>query len=303
MIRRSKPATVGWAFIVAAATLLTALTLPGGAHAWGDKGHIIVAHLASKLLMASARQQVTELLAGGESLEAVAVWADGLRGSYNAPGVRPETARWHFVDIPLSMEYEAVRDCPETANGTCVISALSMLQDVLAKKRAGYYADSRQEALKFIVHLVGDIHQPLHCVDDHDFGGNLKTVVWIDGDVWKLHAVWDEAILTESMKRRNVSDPIMYAEHLFTGLTDQERQEAKPTPSPAPTVIRRSTIEGWAKAAHAIAKGAYADIGPPDQDNRYRPGASYYDRHKTEVDNQLARAGIRLARMLNENLR
>ncbi len=201
------------------------------------------------------------------------------------------------------MEYEAVRDCAETPNGTCVISALSMLQDVLAKKRAGYYAESRHEALKFIVHLVGDIHQPLHCADDNDFGGNLKAVVWIDGDVWKLHAVWDEAILSESMKRQSVTDPITYAERLFAQLTDHERQEARPTPSPAPTVISRSTIEGWAKAAHAIARGAYADIGGPDQDNRYRLGAPYYDRHKTEVDDQLKRAGIRLARMLNENLR
>jgi hypothetical protein len=68
-------------------------------------------------------------------------------------------------------------------------------------------------------------------------------------------------------------------------------------------VVDRATLEGWATATHAIARRAYADIGTPDESNRYHLGTAYYNAHKVEVDDQLKRAGIRLARVLNENLR
>lgn len=291
------------AWIAGVALLGPALLLPAAALAWGDKGHLIVAHLASRLLTQPAQHQVGELLAEGESLESVATWADGLRGSFQHPGQRPETPLWHFVDIPLNKDYDAVRDCPETPNGSCAIGALVAFQDVLARKRKGYYSNSRYEALKFIVHLVGDIHQPLHCVDDDDAGGNFKSVVWLDETIWKLHAVWDEAILARNMETAGISDPIAYANRLRSQLTAQQVQESRPVPGSAPTVPSRATIEGWAKDAHAIGNGAYADLPPKDPENRYRLETAYYDNHKAEVDDQLERAGIRLARMLNEALR
>jgi hypothetical protein len=302
-ITMPKRATAVRALTVIAALLVLAPPRPPDALAWGERGHVIVAQLAGRLLTGSARHAAARLLGEGESLESVAVWADGLRGSFQAPGPRPETPRWHFVDIPLHREYDAARDCPDTPNGSCVVSALVMFQDVLAGKRAGYYANSRSEALKFIVHFAGDIHQPLHCVDDEDAGGNLKMVVWIDGQIRRLHGVWDDAILSESMKRLGLADPAAYAARLFAELTPQQRREATPPPASAPTVVARGAIESWAKDAHALARAAYADLGPRDADDRYRLDATYYDRHAPRVDDQLKRAGIRLARILNENLR
>jgi hypothetical protein len=289
--------------VVVEILLVLALTTPREVLAWGDNGHRIVAHLAARLLTESAGHQVSELLVEGESLDSVAGWADGLRGSFNNPGSRPETARWHFVDIPLMSEYDAARDCPETPNGSCVVAAVGAFQDVLANKRPGYYANSRAESLKFLVHLVGDLHQPLHCVDDGDAGGNLKKVVWLGGEVTKLHAVWDDGILGESMRRAKIFEPLKYADRLYSELTAQQRQEAKPPASPTPTVVGRATLEGWTTATHAIARRAYADIGAPDENNRYHLGTAYYTAHKAEVDEQLKRAGIRLARILNETLR
>ena len=297
------PTIVRRGVVLAEILLVLLLTTPGAVIAWGENGHRIVAHLAARLLTESAGHQVSELLVEGESLDSVAVWADSLRGSFNSPGIRPETARWHFVDIPLKSEYDVVRDCPETPNGSCVVAAVAMFQDVLTNKRPGYYANSRAESLKFLVHLVGDLHQPLHCVDDGDAGGNLKKVVWLSGEVTKLHAVWDEGILGESMRRAKVFEPLKYADRLFAELSSQQRQEAKPPTSPAPTVVDRATLEGWATATHAIGRRAYADIGTPDESNRYHLGTAYYNAHKVEVDDQLKRAGIRLARVLNENLR
>jgi nuclease S1 len=299
----SKPAT-GWKLVALSCLLLLApLIRPDRALAWGDKGHLIVARIAAQLLSPAARHQVAELLEEGETLESVAVWADSLRGSFKTPGVRPETPMWHFVDIPLKEEYDAARDCPETPNGSCVVSAMVIFQDALTEIRKGYYGNSRYEALKFLVHFVGDAHQPLHCVDDHDAGGNLKTVVWIDGSISKLHGVWDDGILSENMKRQNVSDPRQYADRLIAQLSPQQKQDANPSASPKPTVVPRATIEGWAKAAHAIAQKAYADIGQPDANGRFHLNAAYYNNHKAEVDDQLKRAGARLARILNENLR
>lgn len=285
------------------ASLIATLITPATALAWGDKGHIIVAHIAYKLLSPNARTEVNELLAEGESVESVATWADGLRGTYNNPGIRPETPLWHFVDIPLNKEYDPLRDCAETPNGSCAISALVIFQDVLAKKRSGYYANSRYEALKFLVHFVGDIHQPLHCVDDNDFGGNLKKVDWFDGSILKLHGVWDDAILSESMRRKNIFSETAYADFLFGTLSSQQKLEANASPSTTPTTVSRQVIEDWAKAAHVIANDAYGDIGPLGANHRYNLTTVYYDNHKGQVDDQLKRAGIRLARILNENLR
>src|ERR1044072_7209598 len=112
------------------ATFGLAVMFMGSSHAmaWGTKGHVIVAHIAYKLLSDSARGNVDELLQEGESLETVATWADGLRGSFNAPGVRPETPLWHFVDIPRNENYLAARDCAETPNGSCAINALVIFQ-------------------------------------------------------------------------------------------------------------------------------------------------------------------------------
>jgi hypothetical protein len=248
---------------------------------------------------------VAELLAPGESLETVSAWADGLRGSRDSPGERPETARWHFVNIPLGQSYDAARDCPVAPSPSCVVAAVAAFADVLARDGAGSpaTATSRYEALKFLVHLVGDLHQPLHCADDGDAGGNLKTVVWLDGSVWKLHAVWDEALLAERMKRRRVSDPMAYANRLFAEIGEREHAEARPSSPSASATVGRGAIEGWANAAHALAAGAYADLGPADASGRYHLDERYYDRHGAEVEAQLTRAGIHLARILNESLR
>ena len=289
--------------VVTSLTIILLLTACPTSFAWGQNGHAIVAQIASRLLTPEASNEVDDMLHDGESLVSVATWADGLRGNFNNPGVRPETPLWHFVDIPLNKNYDPIRDCSETPNGSCAISALVAFQDVLAQIRKGYYGNSRYEALKFIVHFVGDIHQPLHCIDDNDAGGNFKKVVWLDGTAWKLHGIWDDAILSENMKRANFVDEIKYANALFAGLTTGQKSQAKPGSSATPTVVKRGVIEGWATEAHVIANNAYSDLGPKDSSQRYHLNEPYYTNHKKQVDDQLKMAGVRLARILNENLR
>ena len=286
--------------------VLFVLNLPATALAWGKDGHVIVAHLASRMLTPKAAARVDALLKGDETLENIALWADSIRGSRNNPGPRIETPHWHFIDIPLNSNYDARRDCAETPNGSCAISALVIFQEVLSEARRGYYNDefNRYEALKFIVHFAGDIHQPLHCVDDNDAGGNGKNVFWLSKNERRnLHQVWDNEILAADMKARNLPDDIDYADFIFENLTPQQINLAAPKPSVKPTMIDRATIENWAKESHDLAKLAYADLGPRDANGFYFLKDAYSTKYKPEVNKRLAAAGIRLARILNENLR
>src|SRR5262245_20991571 len=137
--------------------------------AWGQEGHAIVAEIAQRHLSPKARARVAEILGVGVSLASISTWADDARSS------RPKTYNWHFVDIPLDIRtYDAARDCkmvPE--KGDCVVAAVARLRRELAAR--GTPPMARREALKFLVHFIGDLHQPLHTLlEEH--GGNGRKV-------------------------------------------------------------------------------------------------------------------------------
>jgi hypothetical protein len=234
--------------------------------AWGTTGHQIIAELAQRKLSAAAEKQVTTLLHGA-TLASVASWADDVRNS------RPETARWHFVDIPRQATgYDARRDCVPEAQGDCVIAAIERFKRVLADEQRP--EPERAEALKFIVHFVGDLHQPLHCIDDHDRGGNGVQVT-LFGQRTNLHAVWDSGLIGHA------------------GLT----AAAYATRLEAVDVDAGGTPISWAEEAHRTAID-HAYLIPVDHDLE----ETYYDANRPIIDVQLARAGARLARLLNEIL-
>src|SRR4051794_33270928 len=169
------------------AILLTGMA--GQADAWGPEGHAIVADIAEAHLTPAAAAQVTRLLAleDRQHLDHVASWADGIRASHR------ETAPWHFVDIPLdAVNYDPARDC---AGGNCVVSKISQFTAVLANGSA-VDAD-RLNALKWVVHFVGDIHQPLHAEDHDDRGGNDVRLTYFSKST-NLHSIWDGGIIEQA---------------------------------------------------------------------------------------------------------
>ena len=104
-----------------------------------------------------------------------------------------EHFNWHFVNIPYdATSYLPQRDCKETPKGDCVVNAVERSRATLADRSAP--KGKRAEALMFLVHFVGDIHQPLHCVDRNDAGGNNLAVTFFDKPM-SLHAVWDYGII------------------------------------------------------------------------------------------------------------
>jgi len=249
---------------------------PALAFAWGPEGHAVVAELAEMRLTTGAKARVAQLLPPGESLASIASWADEVRHTL------PVTAPWHFVDIPAGQSYLASRDCPVTAaspQGECVIGAIRHFQQVLADPQQ---AAQHSDALKWIVHFVGDIHQPLHCDNHNDRGGNEVTVKFFK-QTTNLHAVWDTGIITKT----GLTD-IDYARQLNAVLRPQDI-----------AVIEAGTLEDWANESHVLAdRHAYHGVR-----NNARLAGAYFDANEPVVDEQLTRGGIRLAKLLNDLLK
>lgn len=175
---------------LAAAGLAAALALPVPAQAWGPLGHRLVAALAWDGMTPGARAEAQRLLAGEPEpdLPGVANWADELRA--NDPDLGRRSSRWHYVNIAEDgCRYDAARDCP---GGDCVVAAIDAQLAILGDR--GRSRAERLQALKFVVHFVGDVHQPLHAGRADDRGGNTHQVN-VDGRGSNLHALWDSGML------------------------------------------------------------------------------------------------------------
>lgn len=238
-------------------------------HAWGEFAHRVIGRVAEQRLSPHAQQEVYRLL-GSQTLADVSDDADEWRSS------RPETSPWHYVNIPFSATtYISDRDCPQN---NCVIAAIERYRAILADKRQEYAA--RREALIFLVHLVADLHQPLHCINNNDRGGNDVAVTFF-GEPDTLHSVWDFDLLARPRLRERA-----YTKRLNAILATQNVAD-----------LKRGTVIDWALESHAIAK-AHAYQLPPNREIR----SGYYKANIPVVDNQLIKAAVRLAWMLNEAL-
>lgn len=310
-------------------------------HAWGDRGHRIVARIAAHFLDADTKLRVRELLATdscghfealAEQFACVASWAD--------PPIkdqRPYTANWHFVDVPLrstkdqptsfttvplSLSDHCVMD-PE--RGDCAVLALQRLQAVMSNPAEA--SINRLEALKFIVHIVGDLHQPMHCVthqmstSDHlgDLGGNFKAVQWLGANLnprwqsqWNLHAVWDEAIIDKRVEE--LENEEKYLASLVNRASALPKQDF--TSLKYGTALNWNNVQSWVGEGYGLAATvAYPNLPPYDATYKYRTksGAErlggyrlaedYYTKAAPIVDEQLMRGGVRLAGYLERAFR
>jgi hypothetical protein len=253
---------------------------------WGQEGHSIVAEIAQRRLDPATLSKIEALLSLDTpslarptiSLAAIGSWADDYRAAHQ------ETAPWHFVDIPDDRAtYDPDADCKQ---GNCVVEAISRFKAVLAD--CSKPASERLEALKFIVHFVGDIHQPLHASDRSDSytgkddqGGNLVPVTFF-GQSSNLHAVWDTGIIM-----RTVYDWGAYVVRL----------ETRWFPGRDLTGLKGGSPADWATDAHRLAHEVAYDV--PDDGVL---GVKYFSKASPVVDRQLALAGIRLAQLLQDTL-
>lgn len=176
----------GARYFLATYALAGMACMPLHAVAWGADGHRLIAEVADGMLSAPAKTEALRLLAlePGATLASVSTWADEAR--------TPTTAPWHYVNLPrdANCTYNPDRSCVQ---GACVVSAIDHQAAVLA---SGASDEERLKALKYLVHFVGDVHQPLHAGFADDRGGNTYQVQFA-GHGTNLHAVWDSGLIRE----------------------------------------------------------------------------------------------------------
>lgn len=252
--------------------------------AWGPKGHQIVGAIAEAHLTEAARQNI-HLLLGNTDLAAIASWADDVRGD------RPESYGWHFVDIPMSSSgFSEARDCYQpnetrpytmTDHHNCVVDRITMFKQVLADKNAS--KEDRIEALKFVVHFVGDIHQPLHAIAEARGGNDIHVVEFGTATCGtrpcNLHGAWDVALIDHTS--RSVPDYVAYLDKLIVSNNLQAKAGGTP--------------EDWANESLQDSRQIILKEGDSVDE-------AYYNRFISLANERLALAGLRLAAMLNDAL-
>lgn len=266
-----------------AATAIIAVSTPQ-AFAWGSYGHSAVALVAEALLTPQAKENVRRVLLGAPLVTSVN-FADERRVNH------PETNRWHYVDIPDDQStYDPMRDCELTIEGDCVLAAISREQELILDAEAGVFR--RADALKRLVHWVGDVHQPFHATQrivegKGDNGGNGFRLRFFDdpsGRNTNMHALWDSGLLMR--EDRYVEDLVAeIMSDIIPAIPAGEAEGVDPT--------------AWALSSHAIAHAAYF----PDVDGVTEIiDQSYIDANLPIAKRQLALGGIHFAALLNDLL-
>ncbi|PKI77589.1 hypothetical protein CRG98_002043 [Punica granatum] len=203
--------------------ILVLLQLSSGILGWGREGHYATCRIAEEYLTKEAKAAVKELLpnsAGGD-LASVCSWADEIRHSYHWHWTGP----LHYVDTPdFKCNYDYCRDCHDLAGNKdrCVTGAIyNYTKQLMEFDRGSYSAATYNltEALMFLSHFVGDVHQPLHVGFTGDEGGNTIIVRWYRRKT-NLHHVWDNMIIDSALKTFYQSDLTNMIEAIQRNITD-----------------------------------------------------------------------------------
>lgn len=261
--------------------LLLALLSPSPAVVWGEQGHRLVCEIALRRLTPAGRALVESIRAGdpspGDSFAGSCLWADEVRNTTHT-----YTYYYHFINIPPHTTGVSLqRDCGDPAR-YCAPWAIRHYAKVLLDPAAS--ALEKAEALKFLGHFVGDLHQPLHAGHPGDLGGNRIRVDFFgqrepNGDSLNLHKVWDTSILARAGLAWPDSADVLNAE--ITSAQAAQWQSLD--------------VVGWANESYRQAE-ARAYRLPAGK----RIRSTYFNRAKAVSRLHLERAGVRLAFLLNQ---
>lgn len=244
--------------------LCLAALLPCFALAWGPTGHRVVGAIAEHHLSRKARKAVKRIL-GAESLAIASTWMDEVRSD----SAYDHTHDWHWVTIPDGQTYALSEKNPKGD----VVEAIDRMRTLLRSDTVPL--ERERVALRFLVHLVGDLHQPLHVGRGDDKGGNDFQVQWFKKGS-NLHRVWDSEMIDQA------------------GLSYSELAESIDHPSPVEVAAwQKGSVADWAQEALALRAQVYSAHKGDDL------GYAYQYREWPLVQQQLEKAGVRLAGVLN----
>ena len=275
------------------------------AQAWGPEGHEIVAEIALRYLTPAARAAVDDVLGTYKLSDYdVASWPDAIRGDKEYAALYPRNGRWHYIDFDAGMWYDDDFKLETPKDGDDIVTQILRWRDEL--KGGKLEGERRLDALRFLVHFAGDLHQPLHCAYRYgDMGGNMIPVNSFQGRHYSfgpetqmdyspsIHSVWDEAMVLELMGGRGAR---AVARALAAEITpEQVGWWSQGTPL------------NWAEDSYWRArKEAYRWADGESLPFKWTgPGmdltsGNYIDARVPMAKEQLQKAGVRLARLLNE---
>lgn len=235
------------------------------AFGWGQTGHRVIGEIAEEHLTKKAQKNIEKLL-GGESLAVVSTWMDEIRSDHRYD----HTHDWHWTTIPDGGTYAEAEKNPDGD----LIEAIGRMKATLQSDTAD--RENKIKALKMLVHLVGDLHQPLHVGNGEDRGGNSVKVKWFY-ESSNLHRVWDSEMI----------DQKQYSYTELAAVVDHPSKEQI-------AIWQQGTVVDWAEEAMQYRERVYS-MGS-DENLSYR-----YMYHNWDlVKQQLEKGGVRLAGMLNE---
>lgn len=234
---------------------------------WGQKGHDVTAYIAEKHLTPKARAAVDSLLDG----RSIVYWSNWLDNVSHTPDYA-YSKTWHYRNIDADETYYRARKNEKGDVVTAIAAQTEILSDTTRSK------EDRALALKMLVHLVGDIHQPMHLGHASDLGGN-KWVVKYFGSNSNIHKIWDSNLVESAHK---------------WSYTEWQQQIDRATDAEIAEIIASPTPELWGLQTYEIAKDIY-DTTPQNYNVEY----NYISKWTPVIECQLLRGGIRLAYLLN----
>ncbi len=249
-------------------TLFLFLLIPmlGFTNYWGKTGHRVTGHIAENHLTGKAKRALKDLL-DGHSLAFVSTFADEIK----ADRTYSKFSAWHYVNYPLNMRYE---DSVKSKFGD-LITAIEECSSIVKDKNSS--REDRVFYLKMLVHLIGDLHQPMHASRAEDKGGNDIQLQWF-GEGTNLHRVWDKNLI--------LSYGMTYTE-LANELNQVSRKERKK--------IQEGTIYDWVDESHTLCGELYESVKVGE-----KLGYQYGYKYNDVLFKQLQRGGLRLAKVLND---
>jgi hypothetical protein len=265
----------------AVAASLTALLIFHGTTpvwAWGRLGHRVISRFAKQHISEKARDALAELLEPTETIADASTWADSYRSQHR------ETGPWHYIDIPLDESKYDAKWSKDDAKHGCVVDKIHEFAAIL--KDNSRPVEERRKALRFLIHFIEDMHQPCHVGDNGDRGGNDTQIQWF-GRGTNMRSLWDGGLLARVSNEE-----------------DYWLKELTPAPSSqTPDAATAGTVEDWATESLLAAREAYVDpLTGQSIKSGAKLGKEYYDKNLPVAKERLYRAGVRLARVLNECL-
>jgi S1/P1 Nuclease len=243
-------------------------------NAWGLLGHRVIGQIADSYLTPKAKAEITKIL-GFESIAMASNWPDFVKSD---PAYK-YLSLWHYVNFPSGLSYEQMDASLKADTTTNAYTKINFLITELKKSKL-LPAETKQLYVRLLIHIIGDVHQPLHLGKSEDRGGNAVKVKWFSDEV-NLHQVWDEKLIS-------------YQELSYTEYTNHINHT---------TVKQRSdwqkqTLSQWLYDTYQLTEKVYAETTPDSRLDYY-----YNFKFIASLNDQLLKGGVHLAGVLNEVFR